>query len=126
MALGCWLFCSQRPVMPTANKHYKTRGFVAFVVVFIVARCCPNSNNITTKELTTTTNNNNSNNLNNRNKNKQQLNNNHGTPNSSKQKNKDTQKTATTPNPMNKYTIKQLVLLLLGFVLFLVVVAQPT
>ena len=50
MALGCWPFCGQRPVMTTAKKHYKTRGFVVvLVVVFFVARCCPNSNNLACK-----------------------------------------------------------------------------
>ena len=41
MALGCWLFCGQRPVMTTAKKHYKTRGFVVFVVVFLLLVVAP-------------------------------------------------------------------------------------
>ena len=63
MALGCWPFCGQRPVVTTTQKTLWNKVFAG--------RCSPNNKN----------------NNNNQNKNKQrQQSNNHGTPNPSKPK----------------------------------------
>ena len=120
MALGCWLFCGQRPVMTTTKKTLQNKGFCCFCCCIFCCSLLPHSNNITTKQLTTTATNNNNNNLNNQNKNKQQQNNNHGTPNSSKQKSNN----STKPNEQIHY--KTIGSVVGGFVLSLVVVAQPT
>ena len=53
--VGLLAFLWPKTCNDNSEKTLQNKGFVVFVVVFSVARCCPNSNNIPTKQLTTTT-----------------------------------------------------------------------